>query len=586
MVDPVKDKTPPPKMRERRLLNVGFGVLNPLGESLSGKNFTPHNVSSLDAVRKSTVDHFSEHLLQKSGHFVGIVLRVDGSIKDGAVDPSHWSTSTSLLVKKGDETSIPDLLQVRVRIPELHSHLPVPEWLPHPEAGGTHADKAHEIINMYPSFVAASELLTQRGEPERGSLVWVDFQNRANYSGPTYYDKVQDITTFGTGEEEGSASEEDLTLSERLDEGDYVPEYVEGTTTVVLSRGHPIIKKVYRNEKGELNKSATYAPKNQRENRVRYFAYGDLKSTPGAKNNLVEVPENMRTKKLQVHTLLLDRLLALNELWAEYYEKNGLGSKTIPSGAPGAGKPYTNTLKVTSAYRKKEYSFAIGDPRINDLHCPGLKKYCRDARDPSKGIGGRKAMGYKSCRSARSAVAFMSPHMTGLCVDFGNNGISTNGKKKSGMRKSEAYKFLLNYAWLFGLYPYSAETWHFELQMPRESWFSGYEFASGLDSADRVRVAELEEGATSSPSEDATSMDKLIEVGGLKGEEWDWLAGKEFEYAVWVEESVDYYDTLTGPKVFTSSKDKFTVGYRDSIPGKEYFITSNLAIKYLNPPTS
>ena len=575
MVDPVKDKTPPPKMRERRLLNVGFGVLNPLGESLSGKNFTPHNVSSLDAVRKSTVDHFSEHLLQKSGHFVGIVLRVDGSIKDGAVDPSHWSTSTSLLVKKGDETSIPDLLQVRVRIPELHSHLPVPEWLPHPEAGGTHADKAHEIINMYPSFVAASELLTQRGEPERGSLVWVDFQNRANYSGPTYYDKVQDVTTFGTGEEEGSASEEDLTLSERLDEGDYVPEYVEGTTTVVLSSGRPI-----------STREGSYGPSNLRENRVRYFAYGDLKSTPGAKDNLVEVPENMRTKKLKVHTLLLDRLLGLNELWAEYYEKNGLGSKKIPAGAPGAGKFYTNTLKVRSAYRKKEYSFAIGDPRISDLHCPGLKKYCRDALDPSKGIGGRSAKTYSSCRSARSSVAFMSPHMTGLCVDFGNNGISTDSTKKSRMRKSEAYKFLIDYAWLFGLYPYGFETWHFELQMPRENWFSGYEFASELDSADRVKVAELEEKTTSSSSEEATSADKLIEVGALKGEKWDWLAGREFEYAVWVEESVDYYDTLTGPKVFTSSAAKFTVDYRDSIPGKEYFISSNLAIKYLNPPTS
>ena len=99
----VKSKSPPPKTTDRSLLNVGFGVLNPLGESLSGKNFTPHNVSSLDAVRKSTVEHFSEHLLQKSGHFIGVVLRVDGSLKDGAIDPGHWSTSVALLVKKGDE---------------------------------------------------------------------------------------------------------------------------------------------------------------------------------------------------------------------------------------------------------------------------------------------------------------------------------------------------------------------------------------------------------------------------------------------------------------------------------------------------
>lgn len=569
MVDPVKDKTPPPKMRERRILNVGFGVLNPLGESLSGKNFTPHNVSSLDAVRKSTVDHFSEHLLQKSGHFVGIVLRVDGSIKDGAVDPSHWSTSTSLLVKKGDETSIPDLLQVRVRIPELHSHLPVPEWLPHPEEGGTHANKAHEIINMYPSFVAASELLTQRGEPERGSLVWVDFQNRANYSGPTYYDKVQDITTFGTAEEEGSASGADATLAERLDDGDYVPEYVEGTTTVVLSAGR------------KISTTGGYGPSGLRENRVRYFSYGDIKSTPGAKGNLVDLPENMRTKsRLKVHTLLLDRLLDLNKLWGEYYEKNGLGSKTIPAGAPGAGKPYTNTLKVRSAYRQKQYSFEIGDPRINDLHCPGLKKYCRDARAGT--LRGSDAPP-RSCRASRAKVAFMTPHMTGLCVDFGNNGLSTSSGKIKGMRKTETWKFLVDYAWLFGLYPYKAETWHFELQMPRESWFSGYEFASELDPEYRVRVAELEDKDTSSPAEGSTSVDKLIEVGGLKGEKWDWLAGREFQYAVWVEESVD---ALGEPKVYTSDKSRFTVSYIDATPGKEYFTTSKLAIKYLNPPTS
>ena len=59
-----KEVIPAPRARESSILNVGFGVLNPLGDTLSGKNFTPDNVSSLDAVRKATIDHFSENLLQ------------------------------------------------------------------------------------------------------------------------------------------------------------------------------------------------------------------------------------------------------------------------------------------------------------------------------------------------------------------------------------------------------------------------------------------------------------------------------------------------------------------------------------------
>ena len=571
MVDPIEDKLPPPRVRESRLLNVGFGVLNPLGESMSGKNFTPHNISSLDAVRKSTIDHFSEHLLQKSGHFIGIVLRVDGSIKGGAIDPSHWSSSTSLLVKRGDENSLPDLLQIRVRIPELHSHLPVPEWLPSPSENSKAANKAHEIINMYPSFVAASEGLTRRGAPDRGTLVWVDFQNRANYSGPTYYDKVSDRTELSTGEDETSASGADASLSERIAEGDYVPEYVDGTTTVELNTGYPI-------------STGGYGPTGLRENRVRYYAYGDLKSTPGAQDNLVPLPDNMVTKKgLKVHQLLFDRLVALNDLWAEYYEAKGLGKVKVPAGAGSdVGKFYTNTLKVRSAYRKKEFSFAVGNPEVNDEYCPGLKKYCRKAREGTL----RSKVGPRNCRASLGAIAFMSPHMTGLCVDFGNNGLSTSSSKKRGMRKTETWKFLVDYAWLFGLYPYASETWHFELQVPRENWFGGFDFIDPTGATYPVVEIHREK---STDILDKIESNGLIETYVLQGEKYDWLAPKEgetnrqFPYAVWVQESVD---ALGEPKVYTSSKNHFTVDYRVAVPGKEYFISSGLAINYLNPPTS
>lgn len=563
-----KEVIPAPRARESSILNVGFGVLNPLGDTLSGKNFTPDNVSSLEAVRKATIDHFSENLLQKSGHFIGIVLRVDGSIKEGAIDPSHWSSSTSLLVKKGDQNSLPDLLQIRVRIPEIHAHLPVPDWLPDPDETSKAAKKAHEIINMYPSFVAATELLTSRGAPDRGSLVWVDFQNRANYSGPTYYDKVDDTTKLNSGEDGSSASGADRSLSDRIASGEYVPSYDPTTTTVELNSGYPITKAGWK--EGGLNSGRT------RENRVQYFAYGDIKNTPGAQSFMATVPNNMsyNNRTVKVHSLLLPRLTGLNSLWKEYYELKGLSSKKIPGySTPGAGKPYTNNLTISSGYRGPRFSIDRGDCTTNgDKCCPGMKKLCRE---------GREKYG-RPCRRHLSYVAMFSPHATGLAIDFRGNGLDTTNKHKSQHYKTETYNFLRKYAWLFGFYPLKTETWHYECLIPRESWFNGTEFANGDD---YQVVTVFNSKATEEDIYTSIKNQGLGEVFALQGEDYDWLESRDFPFAVWVEESVDALSTAAN-KVYTTDRYKFRPRYVVSEPGREYYSLSGMAVNYLNPDSA
>ena len=171
----------------------------------------------------------------------------------------------------------------------------------------------------------------------------------------------------------------------------------------------------------------------------------------------------------------------------------------------------------------------------------------------------------------------MSPHMTGLCVDFGNNGLSTDSRKTSAMRKTETWKFLVDYGWLFGLYPYATESWHFELLVPRENWFNGEEFIDPTGAT--YPVVETHKVGTDNIN-DKISNNGLKETYPLQGERYDWIAGRQFPYAVWVEEYVNALST-DSYKVYTTNPGSFTVKYKVGTPGKEYFTNTDLAIRYL-----
>ena len=518
------------KYLEENILNVGFGVLNPLSDTMTGKYFDTSTTTSLEAIKNATIDFYSESVLEKAGRFMGIVLRVDGTTRQGFLNLNSWAAVTTQMVNKSTKNEAPDLLQIRVRIPEFHAHLPVPESLP----DGSVLDPAHNVINMYPVFLAESEALSAT-PPEPGSLVWVDFQNRSTQSGPVYYGLVSGggQITPSRGQELVNASDAFASAGGTVSDSNLnsvqMVDYSSDLTIVTLSTAQPVAPPGYVFKKSSLRKL--------RENRVRRFAYGNCKREgPG----MVPLPGGAKA-----HPLLAIRLEGLNELWRRYVSRNDLLGKKVAKGNGKGVEEITSTLHVTSGFRdKKSYS----------LDNQGFRKWCRSVENYY-----RKRDRNLTCRQASVLRAFSSPHETGLAIDFGNNGLAPVSKTMSTQAKTPAFVFLVKYAWLFGFYPYNGETWHWELQVPRESWKTGEEFVGN------PKYGDLE--PLKITSSDPIEADPFSLLGGLantfSGPEYDWLAGEEFPYAIWVDEKVK----TTGIKTADGS----FAGIRTWKPGAETF---------------
>tara|TARA_R100000152_G_C6779527_1_gene211233 strand:- start:1477 stop:3111 length:1635 start_codon:yes stop_codon:yes gene_type:complete len=523
------------KHLEQSILNVGFGVLNPMKESITGKYFDRDNATGLDVVKKTTVDHFSPQLIDKAGQFVGIVLRVDGYTNEGFVNPNSFNATSVLQVHKQDRKSAPKLLQIRVRIPELHGHLPIPESLPDPKV----ASVEHHTINMYPCFVA-KDAEVSRNAPQPGSLVWVDFQNRATFQGATYYGMVDKKTLplVGKVQEDGTVlfEEGDVATGGGALSNVTTVEFNSEDTIVRLAPAVPIAPPGTSMTRGSMSKF--------KENRVKRFAYGNLKDDgPGP----VALPGGKTG-----HPLLVPRLEGLNELWRRYATRNNLIGKKVAKGSKGGGtESITAELKIASGFRnvKKKYSYDNG----------GFRAYCRDMA---------KRYPKLTCRGAGNWIAFASAHETGLAVDFGNNGLAPVSKTISTQLKSPAFRFLINYGWLFGFYPYNSETWHFEVQVPRKAWQTGEEFAENSEYGELppLKIVATKETATSGEEATSSSIEgppPEEDPNSFSGPEYDWLAGEEFPYAIWVEETAK----TSGLK----TSDPFWGGIRTYPKGAETF---------------
>ena len=157
------------------ILNVGYGVLNPEYTGLTGKNYNPDDNSGgfFSSFHKSINLNQQKHSTY-NGPMVGICLRNEGRVsQSGWIDPTCWAATSSDIVEEGSKM---DLVQIRVRVPELHASKPIPQNLPDKETN----DRNHDIINQYPVFVSKFAGVS---EPNAGDLVWIDFQDNENKLG-------------------------------------------------------------------------------------------------------------------------------------------------------------------------------------------------------------------------------------------------------------------------------------------------------------------------------------------------------------------------------------------------------------------
>ena len=114
----------------------------------------------------------------------------------GWVDPNCWAATSSEIVEPGSKM---DLVQIRVRIPEIHVAIDIPTDLP----DRLISDKNHDIINRYPVFVSQFSTAT---EPSAGDLVWVDFQNKEAQMGPIFLG-VAESNSFAAKSQSKSSEE-------------------------------------------------------------------------------------------------------------------------------------------------------------------------------------------------------------------------------------------------------------------------------------------------------------------------------------------------------------------------------------------
>ncbi|MDD9942432.1 MAG: M15 family metallopeptidase [Myxococcales bacterium] len=80
---------------------------------------------------------------------------------------------------------------------------------------------------------------------------------------------------------------------------------------------------------------------------------------------------------------------------------------------------------------------------------------------------------YGSVREGRKWLAYSSPHETGLCIDFGSEGLEPKRKTVSRQRATAAYAWLVDNAYRFGWTPYKREPWHWEHPLSLRAWITG-----------------------------------------------------------------------------------------------------------------
>ena len=153
-----------------------FGELNPNISARSGQQIDPNRLSKYDVQRKLVDDYLAPTGFKNlPGPLRGIVLRVESPSFENPFGPFHGLR----------DLSTPNLIRIKVRIPEIHPY-------PEPDVYGPEGDDG--LISLYPTFTAVNN---DCQEPAVGDIVYVDYGDRENLEDAKYFGKVFNKPVFG-----------------------------------------------------------------------------------------------------------------------------------------------------------------------------------------------------------------------------------------------------------------------------------------------------------------------------------------------------------------------------------------------------
>jgi len=159
--------------------DYSYGLLNSIEIPRVGPSLDLGGTDPWGMLKSAAMKQYQPDALANTGPYRGIVLRVE------EVGATNIDDATTYIYTS--EAPSPELVKIKVRVPELHSMLPPPDqW---GDVDGDH----HAIINLYPTYIAQSDLVVI---PAVRDVVWVDYTNKNNFTDPIYIRPVTEKKYF------------------------------------------------------------------------------------------------------------------------------------------------------------------------------------------------------------------------------------------------------------------------------------------------------------------------------------------------------------------------------------------------------
>jgi len=179
--------------------DVPPGVLNNVAKPLVQRSLDLETADNNTALRTMIEDFFAPDSLAETGPYKGVILRVE-SINTGKAEPEGFLDSLFSFFGGNSKQ-----VRVKARIPELHTHLPVPTGEGDPQ---TDSYPDHHIIDMYPTFTAQNDdEIFSKVNP--GSVGVFDFGDRKNYTDPMFITPLEvQVNRPTPGQSKGSFTQE------------------------------------------------------------------------------------------------------------------------------------------------------------------------------------------------------------------------------------------------------------------------------------------------------------------------------------------------------------------------------------------